>query len=336
MMKPALENFLALEGDLFQNCKDNYIIYKKVPEHPRALLTPKHGCDPILASELNGIVIDTETKKIVCQSQNVIQQVDELPDDLESGVYCEDGTVIRLYYDQDRWNTATNKCPDARQSFWSTVSFDELFWGIFNYDLALLDKAVTYIFILLHKENRIVVKQKENKLIYVKGINNETGDTSDILEGFERLKVLTDLSGVPGKRGILFKKGNVEYRYDFKEYKNSQEIIGNFKDPKERYLQLLYDQDLAEQFKIAFPEHKLLFSVIDQQLEKLYEIVRQAYIDTHLENKYKIFHSHKLHKILKKVHYHYKNSKTDVTIPFVTGILLTSPEEIPALLDWHK
>ena len=114
------------------------------------------------------IVIDTEAefKEIYSKNANKKTRME----------YCEDGTSIRLYNWKGTWYTATTKCIDARSSYWSCEkSFDKMFWDIFDTGLLKqLDEKYTYLFVLLHVDNRIVIKHKKNSLIYISRIHNET------------------------------------------------------------------------------------------------------------------------------------------------------------------
>lgn len=139
--------------------------------------------------QCNGLILDKNTNKIVGMCQNKMINIDN-KEELKSIVsmnndsdnkkirieYCEDGTSIRLYNWNGVWYTATTKCIDARSSYWSCEkSFDKMFWDIFDKGLLnQLDTKYTYLFILLHVDNRIVVKHKKNSLVYVSRINNQT------------------------------------------------------------------------------------------------------------------------------------------------------------------
>ena len=85
-------------------------------------------------------------------------------------------TIIRLYNYNNKWSTATTRCMDAKDSFWSSnKTFDAMFWEIFDEKLiAELNTNFTYLFVLLHEENRIVVRHKLNTLVYVSKIDNTT------------------------------------------------------------------------------------------------------------------------------------------------------------------
>ena len=150
-------------------------LYLLVSERMSESLTP-------LQMECNGLILEKGTNKIICMAQNKFVDIDKGDgqvsqiENLRSEYskfrmeYCEDGTVIRLYNYDNEWYTATTRCIDARKSYWSSEkTFNDMFWEIFNnsgYEISQLDPSYTYSFILIHRENRIVVNHKYNNLIY--------------------------------------------------------------------------------------------------------------------------------------------------------------------------
>jgi hypothetical protein len=139
----------------------------------------------LLQRQCNGIVLEKDSNKLVAACQNKLINIktqDELLEAFQNKTedtqveteYCEDGTVIRLYNYNEIWYTSTTRCVTATDSYWSSnKTFDAMFWELFGNDkVGMLDVNCTYIFVILHKENRIVVNHIANKLVYVSCINN--------------------------------------------------------------------------------------------------------------------------------------------------------------------
>ena len=93
-----------------------------------------------LQMECNGIILEKDTNKIVCMCQNKftdivqnegqVSQIENLKHRYSKFrmEYCEDGTVIRLYYYDGYWRTATTRCIDATKSYWSSEkTFNDMF-----------------------------------------------------------------------------------------------------------------------------------------------------------------------------------------------------------------
>ena len=82
-----------------------------------------------------------------------------------------EGTMINLFYDKNinKWECATRSTIGANVKFYqnSSKTFREMFFetfDLYHIDYNDFDKNCCYSFILQHKENRIVVPNKENKI----------------------------------------------------------------------------------------------------------------------------------------------------------------------------
>lgn len=272
--------------------------------------------------------------------------------------YCEDGTVIRLYFHNNKWNTATTKCLDARNSFWSShKTFDELFWEVFDpLYLSTLDTKCTYIFILLHTENRIVARHKFNCLTFISCINNETGTISykNIFKDSKNIKrpliINDDPKKIvqnfrtyfkPQKRGILFKVKDPKtsaittYKLDFEEYAVVKKIRGNVPQIRMRYLELLNDAESSKLLKYYFNESKFVFDFVEHSLVNLSKEIHQLYMDSHVKHTIKIDETHPFHRTLRQLHAQYKTTNQPITKQAVRDKLNSLDKyALKTLLGW--
>ncbi len=196
--------------------------------------------------------------------------------------YCEDGTVMGLYFEDLEWKTSTNNKKNAKESFYlSNKSFDELFWECFpdKKILESLDKNIIYKFILIHPENRLVICHTQKKLLLIEPEN---------CQHFEKVQKITPILLNPpslefletylqkDKRGILIKIFDNQIlinilKYDFNYYKFIASIRGNNRNIKSRYLQLLKNPNKLHILMMEYPEYYQIYFEINQQLENLYE-----------------------------------------------------------------
>lgn len=328
-----------------------------------------------LQLECNGLILEKDTNKVICMSQNKFvhihkdgSQVDQI-EDLKSKYqrfrmeYCEDGTVIRLYHYNGMWYTATTRCIDARKSYWSSEkTFNDMFWEIFNtsnYSIDSLDTSHTYMFILIHKENRIVVNHKYNNLIYIGRIHNETKQedftnyfyNEDPRRCIRRTKNI-DVSSVinyplddyylPDKRGVIIKFFDNQnnswklYQYDFNHYTQLKEVRGNVPLIRMRYLELLDQPDKLQILETNYPEHKMTFSMIKHCMNKLYREVHNLYYQSHIKHNITVEESHKLYRTLKQLHGQYKKQGTIITLEEVTKKVNSLDKNvIKTLIGWN-
>jgi hypothetical protein len=129
--------------------------------------------DHPVVQECRGIILDeNEDYKIVSRSMNRFFNFGEgiaAAVDFENATIQtkEDGSLITLYWYDDKWNVATTGTADAasRVNGWS-YSFSELFWDTWNkmgWNLPT-DTNRTYFFELTSPYNRVVVDHDKAKL----------------------------------------------------------------------------------------------------------------------------------------------------------------------------
>jgi len=286
-----------------------------------------------------GYIFEKETNKIICYGQRKVEDIDnkklhELLNKKEinnktiySGgllrmEYCEDGTLMRLYNYNDEWYTATTNCTDARKSYWaSSISFSDMFWGIFNEktNTDLLDKNSTYYFILLHNENRLVVNHVKNNLVFLCKVNESGEDYKDIYEKkFWRPVMIKSLdinninqSFWDKKRGIIlkFKDDDKIYKIDFEIYKEIKSIRGNNPNIEMRYIELINDDFKRNLLKLYYPEHTKLINKVHKLYYDFIYHIHQLYLETHIKHTKVIDKTHTYFPLIKSLHAQYKRTR---------------------------
>jgi hypothetical protein len=313
--------------------------------------------------QANGIIMEQDTNKIVAMCQNKLQDLnslDELYDLINTNInskirleYCEDGTMIRLYNHNNIWYTATTRCIDAKISYWtSNKNFDELFWEIFDKSLLYsLDKNYTYVFILLHKENRIVIKHNVNMLVYISRINNisleeDYTNVFNNIYGIKRPKKieLNNLSEAfynPFKRGIIVKildkrinEWNL-YKLDFDQYRSIKTIRGNVPDLRMRFLELLNSQNDIKMLEMFYSENKYMFNVIKVSILKLIKEIHKLYIESHIKHSIEVKEGNVFYRTLKQLHAQYKLTNKPISIEDVQNKIYSLDKNIiKKFLNW--
>ena len=314
--------------------------------------------------QANGIIFEKETNKIVSMCQNKLQDlnsVEEFYDLINSNndtkirlEYCEDGTMMRLYNYNNVWYTATTRCIDAKSSFWtSSKNFDTLFWEIFDKSLlSSLDKNYTYVFILLHKENRIVIKHNVNMLVYISRINNVSfeEDYTNLfynIYGIRRPKVIeaSNLSEAfcnKYKRGIIIKVldktinvWNI-YKLDFDKYKSIKTVRGNVPELRMRYLELLRNPDDLKLFEMFYGENKYMFNFIRISIIKMIKEVHKLYIDSHIKHCIEVKEGNMFYRTLRQLHAQYKITNKPISFEDVQNKIYSLDKNIiKKFLNWN-
>lgn len=324
----------------------------KIKYNEELYLLSENKKNTYLKFEMNGLIFEKNSNNIVCACENKIKEFDELNNDNKTCnfqlEYCEDGTIIRLYNYKNKWYTATTRCIDATQSFWSSEkTFDNMFWETLSLTynkeefLSNLDIDSTYVFILLHTANRIVIKHTFNEIMYLKKINNKTlQQDSTILPGFKEKNIIGNFTGIiptihhlnnyykNNKRGIIVSINNIKYKHDFQDYIKIKNIRGNVPLIRTRYIELLNNPNELQLLIDYYPEHHFLFTVIKHCLSNLYQNVHKLYIDTHVSHKIMITEHHQYYRIIKTCHWTYKQQNVIITLEEVTKIINSLPHYI--------
>lgn len=360
---------LCVKYSTDENLKDLYLLANKNNEKEVDFFKST------INYQANGIILEKNTNKIVAMCQNQLYNANKISDIVNSVEldnvndlrveYCEDGTMIRLYNYKDSWYTSTTKCIDARKSYWtSTKNFDDLFWEIFDKSLLeSLDKNYTYVFVLLHKENRIVVKHKINMLVYISRIHNQTFN-EDYTQQFnniygirrpkrintsEFLRLSISNSDViknlyhPYKRGILVKilmnsqSGFWKiYKIDYETYVATKLLRGNVPQIRMRYLELLSDDQQLEKFEKLYYENKFMFNIIKTDILKLIKTIHKLYFESHIKHEVEVKDDNLYYKTLRQLHAQYKTTNNPITFDEVKKKIYNMDKNIlKKLLMWE-
>lgn len=140
-----------------------------------------------IVKECRGIILDKNNLKVVCFPFVKFFNVDE-PNadniDWNSARVQEkiDGSIMKLWYYNEKWRLSTNGCinaDNAELSFKTNKykTFGDLFWDIFDKNiLNRLNKNRTYMFELVSPYNRVVVEYNRLDLYHIGTRNNITMD----------------------------------------------------------------------------------------------------------------------------------------------------------------
>ena len=245
-----------------------------------------------------------------------------------------DGSVIRLYYD-DEWKIATLHTTDADKAFWySSKSFKELFLECSEQFLQFenLNKEYIYGFIIRHPENKIVTHYEYKDLVHIFTLN----------ERFEEIDV--DLKIIKPRKlifnsfdqmidaclklsfylpGFLVSYKQHKYKIISPHYTHVKNIKGNISSMKARYLQLR-KTDEANEFLLYFPEMIVLIQEIESNIIKKVQDLYQKYVDIKIKKEW--IDLEKIEKqIIYKVHEIYLNTKEPITFQHVYDYFNTLP-----------
>lgn len=290
-----------------------------------------------ITQEARGIIINPETKEVVCwpfrkfgnYGESYVDNIDWKSASVQEKI---DGSIMKLYYDnrehKKEWILATNRIIDAKRiKNHEYVDFYEIFKEAAikqNLDLNKLDKNKTYIFELVSPQLQIVIKYPESKIYHLGTRSNITGQEFDDDIGIEKPKryKLSSLDecilaadelnktnnessiNVQHEGFVVCDKNYNRIKIKSKDYfllhKMANNGILSIKDAID-----LVAENNTEEFLTYFPQHKKMLDIIQNK----YIAILQE-VNLYNEYCYKLWNyvghdSKKLAEIIKKDQYCY-------------------------------
>jgi hypothetical protein len=188
-------------------------------------------------------------------------------------VECYEGTLISIYYSNDKWNYSTRKCLNASDSHWSHngVSsikshldmFVESIGNLENFE-SKLEKTKSYYFVLVHHENKIFINYedkfgKEYKkafLLFTRDENMRQINSSENIDEYNSNTVEYTLDEIKNKietdqniMGYLVNDNGQFYVYHTKFYSNLEKASPYAASLENMFIELYKQDNLDEHFK---------------------------------------------------------------------------------------
>jgi len=178
----SLEDLRKDPFNLHINVKDNLIIFKYNQFNS--------DFSNNVVKESRGIILEKETWKIVAYPFDKFFNYGEINAynlSLEDSHILEkvDGSIIKVFFYDDKWRIATNGTIDAEDaSNMDGISFSKIFFDIIskeNFDELTKNFSpnLTYIFELIHPSNRIVVDYDGKRELVFIGLKENNGELRD-------------------------------------------------------------------------------------------------------------------------------------------------------------
>ena len=227
-----------------------------------------------------------------------------------------EGTLLRVYYFNNKWFVSTHRKLDANKSKWackdsfgilfrrainSNENLKEKFEGDDIYDQFLdsLNKDCKYLFLLTNNsENRIVCNANGYSQLYGVGIYDNNNEFSlDQGIDIERPKELffnnvdevfnyVEENGFDRIQGVIVFSEDKIFKILNKKYKEFFEIRGNEPSIKYRYLQCRMDSDKLNKLYFLYPKYGDSFDEYENLLYDAAKKINFYYIRRFIKKKY--------------------------------------------------
>lgn len=221
-----------------------------------------------------------------------------------------EGSIIKVYYYNNKWFFSTNRKIDAFRSKWSSKqSFGYFFKEALEYQFSVneklkqfynkesdniidiftsfLDKNKQYMFLLLNnKENRIVCDNPEVPTVYHVGtfINGNLSLDEDInipypplktFNNFDEIYEYVDKLDYKKTQGVhIFAPNNIQYKILNLDYQALYSSRGNEPSINYRYLQVRMDPRKNDMLRFLYPDN---IQVFDDYENILYDVSKKIY-----------------------------------------------------------
>ena len=316
---------------------------------------------PYEYSKFNGIILEKNTNKLVC---NMFPVVKEYPDIYNYENINEltveeayDGTLIKLFYYDNKWNIATNRCIDAKISFWiSSQSFYDLFMeAAKNLNFGVLNTSYCYAFILQHPKSRNIAKHYKENLIYIYSYdlinkvdvydNNlsfmDTPKKLQFTDWNQMMNSLTQLNDY-SEGYIVYNKNREMTKIVNPKFNQIKLLKGNNVNMFYRCI-VIYKYGKMDEFLHHFPEYAEQFNYLRSFIYNLSNNIHNMYVAKHIKNQNITVTDDNINLILTHLHKDYKksieNSQCRITITkkyIYEKIMKYSPLRIYNIIESYK
>ena len=302
-----------------------------------------------LVKFFNGVIIEKSSLKVVCFTLEKCMEEDKVDDRLfNKDLIIQpvfEGTLIRLYYYNNKWNVSTKKMIDAFNAKWSSSkTFGEMFMEIFpNFQISLENTNYCYSFLMGHKDNNII-EIDNNYLIHLNTvdlinntyINNQFNDSLQYIKSIrEYSKGLTSMSqealvsyitslkndaGLNDIGYMLINENGDCQKFMKNKFMEIRELWGNTNNRLFRYLNLRKNPDNLKKYLEVFPNDKKSFLSFEHYLMNIATFILNVYRNRHISKKITKVPFY-LRDTIYKIHGFYLQTKNKVNFNDVNVIL---------------
>ena len=225
-----------------------------------------------IESKCRGHIFDMDNKVLVCNPQRGSVTYNEFKDNVPFK-YCVveeniEGTLINLYYYNNRWNVSTKFSINADESrFRSVKTYRQVFDSVFDWKKYEnnLDKKFTYSFVLSFKDNKLVTPINNTVLHHIETINNVTNENVFIDIGIKHPKIIHIDNSINGINKYI----------NISSYDNLEKKLEKLNYTERGYM--LYSKDRKYRASMLNPKYLKVLNMIKDQSDVNYLCFESAY-----------------------------------------------------------
>jgi hypothetical protein len=275
--------------------------------------------------KINRSVIKDNDRNVVCYSLPFTTEIENFEEDVDFNVEdyvlypSLEGSLLRVFYYNDRWMISTNRRMDAFTSHWSCkLSFGQLFMEHLSriypnqlpeYFFSKLGKENVYFFLIQsNQENRIVCNIEFPLMYYIGKYINGSPLIVDTLpfdedesiprvapitaniDSFETMKAyIMDMINPMEEQGILMfhRHKNQQIKVYHPEYKRLWKVRNNVPSLQQRYLELrTQSQCDLDTFFMLYPKFRAVADRLEENILHMSKFIYNAYVSRFIKKQY--------------------------------------------------
>lgn len=297
---------------------------------------------------MNGVIYEKETNKVVHYSfQKTFEGVyneynenhkdayrGEIPENYEVEISTE-GTLVKLYYYDNKWVVGTSRSIDASISHWNnSKSFKELFFECIDYekfDINTLDKSHCYSFVMQHPENKICNNVSVKYCSMLNEVNLNSGEIVRKTTGFKVEKTFEQVveeidQDSCNNNYIVYLQDGRRIKLLNRNFKEKQGLLRNDPNMKRVYTRCIQENttDLAKKY---FPNEIQMFDFIDYRFFDVAKDIHRCYMNRYIHKSDEEVNE-KYEKSLKQLHWIYRQNREKITPNKVIELLMGLPVKV--------
>tara|TARA_Y100000389_G_scaffold202565_1_gene248227 strand:+ start:361 stop:1503 length:1143 start_codon:yes stop_codon:yes gene_type:complete len=304
-----------------------------------------------------GVVINTKTNHIVCippqkaesyminnQSENVVyktldkklgdlQQVIDTYDENDLYEPLFDGTMINVFYHNDKWMFSTRSNIGARNSWDGKVSFLKMFLEVNGEEwINQLKKNYCYSFVLHHVNNRNISPIEKNQIFLVDNHKIENGviektqleEIENISNSFNLTKEM--LYGYYQDlffsiKGFTIKNKHKRTNWINPNFEYVKSLKMNHNDKYLNYISLKQKR-LLQNYLIYFPEDRFVFDEYKEEFNKIKMLLYSRYVSRFIKKEIETKDiEYPLKPLVYELHGYYKKNKEKINMKIISDYM---------------
>ena len=360
----------TLESELSISVKDSESVYM-------LSFTESSDLDNPMIRECSGLIVEKFTNKVLhysfpkCyDSFNTFGSIEksynegdtfnvENLDGSETLNHYFDGSMVKIYYHNDKWNISTSRHIDGSKNFWSSKSsFGVLFeeavlntYSLLEYNefLDTLDTDWCYTYILQHPKNNTTLEISDAFVFFINRVNTSMdGGLREEVPEMENFEVSSKSLGsvIENYNSLKISENYIVYKFDkdgkiinrikimSPELKKIRELKGNYPNIGLQYLEYISNDEKINELGCMFPSKMDIFDSVETKFCNTVKEIFNLYVDNNILKK-NLTVPKKFEKTLYQLHSQYRKKKETITVEDVIKKLeILNPRLLASVIDF--